>query len=157
MVGIRTHDVLNMLIIRKPKQPNNLYFTYLTSEFVYHMETSTIDEAATSGILLEVGRKPFPIVFLGTDGGSVLFLRREGSNNVYAWDTNSEFKTSNFKEAHHSTSCRIPLKVTPGFRDVMWLMESNFMDFANGTTSCVGPSTKLHPMVLSPQSYEKIR
>jgi len=149
MIGNRYRDVLNMVMIRKPKEPNNLFFTYLTSEFVYHMETSTIDEAASSSVILEVGRKPFPMVFLGSDGGSILFLRQKNSNNVYAWDTNVKCLSNNFKKVHHSISCRIPLKVTPGFRDIMWLIESNFMDFANGGTSCVGPLTKLHPMVYS--------
>lgn len=120
------------------------------------METSAIDEAATSAVIVETGQKPFYMTFLGSDGGNVVFLRCEGSNNVYAWNTNDEFKKTNFIEAHRSTSCRIPLKVAPGFGDIMWLMESNLIDFATNTTSCVGPSTKLHPMVLPVLRYERI-
>lgn len=147
MFGHKRPDVLSMMMIRTPKEPNSLYLTYLRSKYIYRAETSSIDVAATSCVLLEVGRKPFPMVFLGTDGGNVIFLRRHISNNVYAWNTDDEFKKSNFKKAHRSTDCRIPLKVAPGFGDIMWLMETNFMDFINDTTSCGGPSTKLHPML----------
>lgn len=99
--------------------------------------------------MVDVGPKPshLPIVLLGTDNGAGIFLRYKGLSDIYLWNTETCFKSSNFIEVQKGGDCRLATHVMPGRKHFMWVIESNFNDYISNTVGCNGASVVIHPVV----------
>ncbi|KAJ6644436.1 Major royal jelly protein 1, partial [Pseudolycoriella hygida] len=143
------NDVLYMVLIRKPNGTNVVYFTYLGSPRLFSIKTEHLRRGRGSGSVVDVGPKPNgqPIVLLGTDNGSSLFLRYKGLSDIYLWNTETCFKSSNFLEVQKGAECRLATQVMPGQKRYMWTIESNFHHYIADTVGCTGASVVIHPVV----------
>lgn len=63
------------------------------------------------------------------------------------WNTETSFKPENFLVVQEGNDCRLPTQVVPGYKKVMWVIESNFQDYIENTMSCSGASVSIHPLV----------
>lgn len=65
------------------------------------------------------------------------------------WNTDTPFHQSNFLLVERAGEYRLPTAVIPGYKGLMWVIESNFQDYIDNTVSCSGPSVALHPLINS--------
>ncbi|XP_049315050.1 major royal jelly protein 1 [Bactrocera dorsalis] len=144
-----TTDVLYMALTATPEGTSTLYFTYLSSPRLYSIRGQYLRVGQGAGSLVDVGAKPYgkQMVLLGADGGTNLFFRYKGENDIYMWNSETCFKAANLKEVQHGGDCRLSTQVLPGHRRFMWVLESNFHDFISERTGCNGASIVLHPVV----------
>ncbi|GLV34804.1 yellow-g [Carabus blaptoides fortunei] len=145
--GCARRDVLYIQLIRK-SCGNVLFFTYLSSSRLYSIKTSYLRKGQCSGAVVDVGAKPQgqKIVLLGTDNGANLFFRPKGESDIYVWNSNSCFKSDNWILAQKGGECRLATQVIPGYKKMMWTIESNFHDYITNSVGCVGASVLMHPM-----------
>lgn len=139
-------DVLNIALIRK-SCGNVLYFTYVGSSKLFSIKTIFLQTGQAAGAVVEVGDKPGDILLLGTDNGAALFFRYRGDSDIYIWNTETCFKPENFLLAQKGAGCRLPTQVVPGYKKLMWTIESNFQDFIRNTVGCFGASVVVHPVI----------
>ena len=147
--GCVKNDVLYIALVRKSCGAAVLYFTYLGSTRLFSIKTEHLQKGVGSGAVIDVGPKPggIPIVLLGTDNGQSIFLRYKGSSDIYLWNTETCFKSSNFLLVQKGNECRLATQVMPGYKRFMWTIESNFHDYIGKTCGCGGASVVLHPVV----------
>lgn len=148
-VGSHHLDVLYIALVRKSCGTNWVYFTYLGSSRLFSIKTEHLRKGQGSGAVVDVGPKPEgkQIVVLGTDNGASIFLRYKGLSDIYLWNTETCFKSSNFLEVQKGGDCRLSTQVLPGFKRFMWSLESNLHDYLNNNVGCNGASVVLHPVV----------
>lgn len=142
-------DVLYIAMIHKPCG-NVLFFHYLCSPKLFSIKTEFLQKGQAAGAVVEVGRKPdesASIVILGTDNGAALFFRNKGESDIYIWNTQTCFKHENFLLVQRGDECKLATQVVPGFKRLMWAIESNFHDFISNTVGCMGPSMSVHPLI----------
>lgn len=72
-----------------------------------------------------------------------------GDSNIYMWNTDTPFIQDNFLLVEQAGECRLPTGVIPGYKDLMWVIESNFQDYIENSVSCSGASVAIHPLVSS--------
>lgn len=77
----------------------------------------------------------------------IFIYRFKGDLNIYMWNTDTCLKESNFIPVQVGGECRLATQVVPGFKNLMWVLESNFQDYILGTTGCLGANVQLHPLV----------
>ncbi|XP_067642800.1 major royal jelly protein 1 [Eurosta solidaginis] len=144
-----TTDVLYMAPIINADGTSTIYFTYLSSPRLYSIRGEYLRVGQGAGSIVDVGAKPYgkQIVLLGADGGTNLFLRYKGENDIYMWNTETCFKATNLQDVQHGGDCRLATQVLPGHKRFMWALESNFHDFISERTGCNGASIVLHPVV----------
>ncbi|KAG8240121.1 hypothetical protein J437_LFUL007298 [Ladona fulva] len=147
--GCDHNDVLYFALVRKPTGASTLFLTYLCSEKIFSIRTDYLRKGTNSGRIITVGAKDRKIIFLGTDGGAGLFFRYKGDGDIYMWNTDTCFKRENFYLAMKGHGGKLSTHVVPGFRRLMWSLESNFQDYIQGTTGCLGASIRLKPVVKS--------
>lgn len=149
VAGCSRNDVLYIVLIRKSCGTNLLYFTYLGSARLFSIKTEHLRKGQGSGAVIDVGPKPQgqAIVLLGTDNGPSIFLRYKGQSDIFMWNTETCFKSSNFLEVQKGGECRLSTQVLPGSKRYMWTLESNFHDYIANTVGCNGASVVLHPVV----------
>lgn len=147
--GCSKNDVMYIALVRKSCGTNVLYLTYLGSTRLFSIKADHLRLGKGSGSVVDVGPKPStgPIVLLGTDNGAGIFLRYKGLSEIYLWNTETCFKSSNFIEVQRGGDCRLPTHVMPGQKRYMWVLESNFNDYISNTVGCNGASVVLHPVV----------
>lgn len=147
--GGSKNDVLYIVLVRKSCGNTVLYFTYLGSSRLFSIKTHHLRKGLGSGSVVDVGAKPHgqPIVLLGSDNGASLFLRYKGLSDIYLWNTETCFKSSNFLEVQKGGECRLSTQVLPGQKRFMWTIESNFHDYIANTVGCNGASVVIHPVV----------
>lgn len=147
--GSSKNDVLYMVLIRKGQNSNVLYFTYLGSDRLYSIKTEHLQKGTGSTSVVDIGAKPDgrPIVLLGTDNGTSMFLRYKGMSDIYLWNTETCFKSKNFLEVQKGGDCRLSTQVMPGQKRYMWTIESNFHHYIADTVGCTGASVVIHPVV----------
>lgn len=147
--GSSQNDVLYTSLIRKADGTSILYFTYLGSARMFSVKAQHLRKGLGSGSVVDVGPKPNgqPIVILGTDNASSMFLRYKGLNEIYLWNTDTNFKAANFLEVQKGGECRLSTQVFPGEKRFMWTIESNFHDYVSNTVGCNGASVVIHPVV----------
>lgn len=145
--GTKHRDVLYLLLIRKSSGATVLYFTYLSSDRMFSMKTEFLQKGDATGRVIRVGEKPGKIVLLGTDNGSAMFFRMKGESQIYMWDTETCLKAENYLLVQRGDDCRLATQVVPGYKRLMWVIESNFHDFIAETVGCAGASVALHPIV----------
>jgi len=75
-----------------------------------------------------------------------LFL---GESDIYMWNSETPFSPENFLLVQKGNDCRLPTQVVPGYKRLMWVIESNFQDYIQNTVSCSGASVSVHPLVKS--------
>lgn len=141
-------DVLYMVLVRR-QCGNYVYFSYLSSPKMYHIKSESLQKGQTAGAIVEVGAKPEGVkgVLLGTDNAGSILFRYKGQSDVYIWNTDTCFKDENFILVQRGTECRLPTHVVPGYKRLMWTIESNFHDYIAGTAGCLGPNVVVHPVV----------
>lgn len=149
VAGCNRNDVLYVALVRKSGGINQLYFTYLSSPRLFSIKTELLRKGLGAGAVVDVGPKPNgqQIVLLGTDNGSSLFLRYKGQSDIYLWNTETLFKSSNFLEVQKGGDCRLSTQVFAGYKRYMWTIESNFHDFITNQVGCNGASVVIHPVV----------
>lgn len=163
-------DVLYIVLAQKAKacggggggnggsgDDNVLYLTYLTSNRMYAIKTCNLRQGCAQGPVTDLGAKPDKMVVLGTDGRATVYFRYGGQGDVYAWDTDRPgFGADSFRLVRRADDCRLATQVAPGLCDcncdcdctgVLWILESNFPDYINGTVGCLGASVRLQPLV----------
>lgn len=144
--GCSRRDVLYIALVRKPCGNNVLYFSYLSSARMFSIKTEYLRRGSCHGRVHDVGIKPTKLVILGTDGGCAIFFRYEGQSEVYRWDTNTSFKSSNFVSVYRSPTCFLSTHVIVDFRrNTMRVLESNFPDYIHGRVGC-GAYQQISPM-----------
>ncbi|XP_076287426.1 major royal jelly protein 1-like [Lasioglossum baleicum] len=147
--GAEKKDALYLALIRKSCGTQILYFTYLGSNRVFAIRATNLRAGNANGSVAEVGPKKNKIVILGTDNGSAIFFRLKGDSNVYMWNTETPFIQDNFLLVQKGSDHRLPTQVVPGYKRLMWVIESNFQDYIENTVSCPGASVSLHPLLNS--------
>ncbi|XP_078042777.1 L-dopachrome tautomerase yellow-g [Augochlora pura] len=147
--GAEKKDALYLALIRKSCGSQVLYFTYLGSNRVFAIRATSLRAGNANGSVAEVGLKKNKIVILGTDNGAAIFFRLKGDPNVYMWNTETPFIQDNFLLVQKGSDCRLPTQVVPGYKRLMWVIESNFQDYIENTVSCSGASVSLHPLTNS--------
>lgn len=148
VVSDREHqDVLYLALTKKSDGTPALYFTYLSSDHLFYIDTSHLRFGNEDGTVVDVGVKPSELVLLGSDGGTNLFFRYKGQSDVFLWNTETCFQESNFIVVQSGGDRRFATQVMVGYRKLMWVVESNFPDYIQGTTGCMGASVLLHPLV----------
>ncbi|XP_015591153.1 major royal jelly protein 1 [Cephus cinctus] len=148
-LGCPRRDVLYIALVRKQCGASVLYFTYLSSSRLFSIKTVNLRRGSASGSVVDVGPKQNKIVLLGTDNGSAIFFRNKGQSDIYMWNTDTSFKTDNFLLVQKGNECRLATQVLPGYKRLMWVIESNFHDYIQNKISCAGASVSLHPLVKS--------
>ncbi|KAH8349947.1 hypothetical protein KR084_010052 [Drosophila pseudotakahashii] len=144
-----TSDVLYVALTSKPDGTSTLFFSYLSSPRLYSIKGEYLRVGQGAGSIIDVGPKPYgkQAVLLGADGGTSLFFRYKGENDIYLWDSETCFKAANLQEVQRGGDCRLSTQVLPGHKRFMWALESNFHDFISDRTGCNGASIVLHPVV----------
>ncbi|XP_036337059.1 major royal jelly protein 1 [Rhagoletis pomonella] len=144
-----TTDVLYMALTTSADGTSTLYFTYLSSPRLYSIRGQYLRVGQGAGSIVDVGAKPYgkQMVLLGADGGTNLFFRYKGENDIYMWNSETCFKAANLQDVQHGGDCRLSTQVLPGHKRFMWALESNFHDFISERTGCNGASIVLHPVV----------
>ncbi|KAF5274195.1 hypothetical protein FQA39_LY07299 [Lamprigera yunnana] len=142
------NDALYIVLIHKPCG-NLLYFKYLCSRKVYYIKTAFLQKGQVSGAVVDVGHTPMcdRIVLLGSDNGASLFFRCKGNPDIYLWNTQTCLKEDNFLLVQKGAECRLPTQVVPGYKRLMWVLESNIHDYINNTVGCIGASMIVHPLI----------
>lgn len=74
-----------------------LYVTYLSSCDMMYVPLHTVDDATDGLSTVNVGRKPYKMIVLGTDRESVVYFRADDSNDIWSWDVNKLFRRQNFR------------------------------------------------------------
>ncbi|GLH04176.1 Uncharacterized protein GBIM_09944, partial [Gryllus bimaculatus] len=147
--GCARRDVLYLALIRKSCGSTVLYFTYLSGSRLFSIRTEHLRRGCARGTVVDVGPKPAPLVLLGTDNGAAIFFRKKGESDIYMWNTQTCFKPQNFLLVQNGGECRLATHVVPGYKRLMWVLESNFHDYIQGCVGCVGASVSLKPLVKS--------
>ncbi|XP_043281352.1 major royal jelly protein 1 [Venturia canescens] len=142
-------DVLYLSLLRKNSGASVLYFTYLSSNRMYSIKVENLRSGAASSSITDVGPKHAKIVILGTDDGSAIFFRKKGHSDIFMWNVETKFSTENFILVQKGNDNRLPTQVAPGYKRLMWVLESNFHDYLQNTVGCPGPSVLLHPLLKS--------
>lgn len=139
-------DVLYMAVTRKATG-NNVIFTYLSSQKLFTIKETHLITGQASGTIAEIGTKPQPIVILGTDNGASVFFRYKGESDIFIWNTETQFNPKNFVLVQKGDRYRLSTQVVPGYKKLMWALESNFHDYVAGTTGGMGASMSVHPLI----------
>ncbi|XP_022205647.1 major royal jelly protein 3 isoform X2 [Nilaparvata lugens] len=131
-------DVLYLALARKCDGSSSLYFTYLSGQRMFSIDTQYLQCGDPQAKVDDCGPKPGRLIILGTDNGAAIFFRYEGLGDVYRWDANTCFHSNNFVAVHRTCeSCLLATHVAADYRrDQMRLLESNFPDFLKGCVGC---------------------
>ncbi|CAK9829357.1 Major royal jelly protein 1 [Anthophora retusa] len=143
-------DALYIALVRRQSCGTPvLYFTYLNSNRMFAIKAANLRSGNANGSIVDIGGKKNKIVILGTDNGSAIFFRIKGDSNIYMWNTDTPFTKDNFLLVEKAGECRLPTAVIPGYKGLMWVIESNFQDYIENSVSCSGASVALHPLLNS--------
>ncbi|XP_011881011.1 PREDICTED: major royal jelly protein 1 [Vollenhovia emeryi] len=148
-LGVQSRDVLYSTLVKKSCGTPVLYLTYLGSNRLFSIKAENLRRGVTQGAIVDVGPKQRKIVLLGNDNGCAIFFRHKGESDIYMWNTETPFKPENFLLVQQGNDCRLPTQVVPGYKRLMWVIESNFQDYIQDKVSCSGPSVAIHPLVKS--------
>ncbi|KOC60604.1 Major royal jelly protein 1 [Habropoda laboriosa] len=148
--GLNKPDALYIALVRRQSCGTPvLYFTYLNSNRMFAIKAANLRSGNANGSIVDIGGKRNKIVILGTDNGSAIFFRIKGDSNIYMWNTDTPFVKDNFLLVEKAGECRLPTAVIPGYKGLMWVIESNFQDYIENSVSCSGASVALHPLLNS--------
>ncbi|XP_017475039.1 PREDICTED: major royal jelly protein 1 [Rhagoletis zephyria] len=135
--GCRARDVLYIALIRKDCGTTELFFTYLSTNKLFSLQSEYLRSGAADGRIMDLGKKPSRMVIIGTDNGSAIFFRNEGDSEVYRWDTSTAFVESNFKPVYRSDTCQLATHAVPDYnRNTMRVLQSNFPDYMQNRVGC---------------------
>ncbi|KAL6263210.1 hypothetical protein P5V15_006010 [Pogonomyrmex californicus] len=147
--GVQRRDVLYVTLVKKSCGTPVLYFTYLGSNRLFAIKAENLRHGLTQGSVVDIGPKHNKIVLLGSDNGCAIFFRNKGESDIYMWNSETPFRPENFLLVQKGNDCRLPTQVVPGYKRLMWVIESNFQDYIQNTVSCSGASVGIHPLVKS--------
>ncbi|XP_045478067.1 major royal jelly protein 1-like [Harmonia axyridis] len=141
-------DVLYIALARK-SCGNVIYLTYLSSPKLFSIRTELIYQGQANGCVVEAGVNPpgTKIVMLGTDNGAAIFFRYKGESDIFIWNSETTFKPENFLLVQKGGDCRLSTQVVPGYKRLMWALESNFYDYIANTVGCLGASMYVQPLI----------
>lgn len=108
-----TNNVLYIALTTQPDGTSTLFFTYLSSPRLYSIKGEYLRMGQGAGSIVDVGAKPYgkQMVLLGADGGTALFFRYKGENDIYMWDSENCFKPANLLEVQSGGDCRLSTQV----------------------------------------------
>ncbi|XP_050432628.1 uncharacterized protein LOC126840744 [Adelges cooleyi] len=129
---------------------NYIYFTYLSSPDVFRVRTKDLRKRINPKCLVNIGRKPCRMVFVGVGYETVLYFRIKGQNHLYGWDAKTSFLEENFMLVRKSKDCRTITHVDVDNAGILWALESNIQDFLMGNVGCFGPNMMLSPVLDKP-------
>ncbi|XP_029163986.1 major royal jelly protein 1 [Nylanderia fulva] len=147
--GVDRKDVLYLTLVKKSCGTPVVYFTYLGSNRLFAIKAENLRKGLTQGAVLDVGPKQQKLVLLGSDNGCAIFFRYKGESDIYMWNSETPFNPENFVLVQKGNDCRLATQVVPGYKRLMWVIESNFQDYIQNTVSCSGASVAIHPLVKS--------
>nr|CAR66236.1 yellow-g protein [Blattella germanica] len=147
--GCVSRDVLYLALVRTSAGNNVLYVTYLSGKNIFSINAEHLRKGSAKGTVVDVGPKHNDIVILGTDNGYSVFFRLKGESDIYMWITDTSFKHENFLLVQKGNECRLATQVVPGYKRLMWVLESNFLDYIQDKIGCAGASISIHPLVKS--------
>lgn len=141
-------DVLYIALARK-SCGSVIYLTYLSSPKLFSIRTELIYQGQANGCVVEAGVNPpgTKIVILGTDNGAAIFFRYKGESDIFIWNSETDFKPENFLLVQKGGDCRLATQVVPGYKRLMWALESNFYDYISNTVGCLGASMVVQPLI----------
>ncbi|OAD58400.1 Major royal jelly protein 1 [Eufriesea mexicana] len=143
-------DALYLALVRRKSCGSTvLYFTYLGSSRMFAIKAVNLRSGNANGSIVDIGTKKNKIVLLGTDNAAAIFFRIKGDSSIYMWNTDTSFTQDNFLLVEKPGECRLPTAVIPGYKGLMWVIESNFQDYIDNAVSCTGASVAVHPLVNS--------
>ncbi|GAB1861268.1 Major royal jelly protein 1 [Camponotus japonicus] len=145
--GVQRRDVLYLTLVKKSCGTPVLYFTYLGSNRLFAIKAENLRKGLTQGSVADVGPKQEKLVLLGNDNGCAVFFRYKGDSDIYMWNTETPFRQENFVLVQKGNDCRLATQVVPGYKRLMWVIESNVQDYIQNTVSCSGASVAIHPLV----------
>lgn len=148
-LGVDRRDVLYLTLVKKSCGTPVVYFTYLGSNRLFAIKAENLRKGLTHGAVVDVGLKNQKIVLLGSDNGCAIFFRYKGESDIYIWNTETPFNPENFVLVQKGNDCRLATQVVPGYKRLMWVIESNFQDYIQNTVSCSGASVAIHPLIKS--------
>lgn len=148
-LGVDRRDVLYLTLVKKSCGTPVVYFTYLGSSRLFAIKAENLRKGLTQGAVVDVGPKQQKLVLLGSDNGCAIFFRYKGESDIYMWNTETPFNPENFLLVQKGNDCRLATQVVPGYKRLMWVIESNFQDYIQNTVSCSGASVAIHPLVKS--------
>ncbi|XP_054280105.1 uncharacterized protein LOC128998131 [Macrosteles quadrilineatus] len=138
-------DVLYLALIRRMDKPSRVYFSYLSSDRMFSMSTEDLRYPERQGSVQDEGRKPHPMVTLGT-ADTNLFLRYRGRAEVLMWPVDTTLREANLIPIQETQDGRLATQVTIGYGGLLWILESNFQDYIRNATGSLGASVLLHPL-----------
>ncbi|CAI6344495.1 unnamed protein product [Macrosiphum euphorbiae] len=136
--GCTKRDVLYAALVRAECGGGAaaLIVTYLSGARAFTVRTEYL-RRGSAGKVTDLGVKPDRMVILGTDGGSKLFFRYDGSPDVQKWDAALPFVAENFSPVYRSGSCFLATQVMADRdRNRLMVLETNFPDFAQNIVGC---------------------
>ncbi|XP_050529171.1 uncharacterized protein LOC126898822 [Daktulosphaira vitifoliae] len=129
---------------------NYLYFSYLSSSDLYRVRTKDLRRQMNPRCIVNIGKKPCKMVFLGVGYETVLYFRIRGQNHLYSWDSRLSFLEENFMVVRKSKDCRAITHVDVDNVGTLWVLESNIQDYLMGHVGCYGPNMMLGPVLGDP-------
>ncbi|XP_044759960.1 major royal jelly protein 1 [Coccinella septempunctata] len=141
-------DVLYIALARK-SCGSVIYLTYLSSPKLFSIRCDLIYTGQANGCVVEAGVNPpgTKLVMLGTDNGAAIFFRYKGESDIFIWNSETAFKPENFLLVQKGGDCRLATQVVPGYKRLMWALESNFYDYISNTVGCLGASMVVQPLI----------
>lgn len=140
----RGRDALYLVPLRTADGRAMLYATFMYGCRMFAVDLNGPDRPPST--VIEVGRKPFRIAVLGSDGACRMYFRRPAETDVWSWDVNDPFRPSGFRLASRGLDCRVPAHVAPGFGDMTYVLATNLEDYATNCTGSMGAFTVLRPL-----------
>ncbi|XP_015116466.1 major royal jelly protein 1 [Diachasma alloeum] len=146
-LGSNQRDLMCMCLARKSDFTPVVYFSYMNCSRVFSIKAEFLRRGTISNNVVDVGSKPGKFVGLGGDNGSNLFFRRKGESDIYMWNAETNFRPENCILVEKGDEYRMPTQVVPGYKKLMWTLESNFQDYIQDTVPCSGTSVLIRPIV----------
>ncbi|CAH1390743.1 unnamed protein product [Nezara viridula] len=141
-----TKDVLYISLIRRDETGPILYFTYLHGTNMFYIRTCNIRSGRLIGSVVTVGMKPGPMLILGTDKASTMYLRLKSRPELFMWNTFRPFRPKSLILLERADMPFYSTQVMPGYKRLLWTLESNYNDYFNNTHDSIGPRAKLRPL-----------
>ncbi|XP_015368103.1 PREDICTED: uncharacterized protein LOC107164701 [Diuraphis noxia] len=136
--GCTKRDVLYATLVRAECGGGAaaLIVTYLSGARAFTVRAEYL-RRGSAGKVTDLGVKPDKMVILGTDGGTKVFFRFDGSPDVQSWDSTRPFSVENFSSVYRSGPCFLSTQVMADRdRNRLLVLETNFPDFAQNNVGC---------------------
>ncbi|XP_063989972.1 protein yellow [Diachasmimorpha longicaudata] len=146
-LGSNQRDLMYMSLVRKSDYTPVVYCSYMNCSRVFSIKAEFLRRGIINNNVVDVGPKPGKLVGLGSDNGSNLFFRMKGESDIYMWNAETNFTPENCILVEKGDEYRMPTQVVPGYKKLMWALESNFQDYIQDTVPSSGTNMLIRPIV----------